>query len=77
MNLFPNENGVQLTENGLRCIILKYNKRHGVEKTNMHLFRHTAATNMHQLTGDFYTVGEILEHKALVCRWVSLPTLKR
>ena len=24
--------------------------------------RHTAATNMHQLTGDFYTVGEILGH---------------
>lgn len=25
-----------------------------------HDLRHTAATNMHQLTGDFYTVGEIL-----------------
>ena len=24
--------------------------------------RHTAATNMHQLTGDFYTVGEVLGH---------------
>ena len=24
--------------------------------------RHSAATNMHQLTGDFYTVGEILGH---------------
>ena len=24
--------------------------------------RHTAATNMHQLTGDFYTVGQILGH---------------
>lgn len=27
-----------------------------------HDLRHTAATNMHQLTGDFYTVGEILGH---------------
>ena len=27
-----------------------------------HELRHTAATNMHQLTGDFYTVGEILGH---------------
>lgn len=27
-----------------------------------HNLRHTAATNMHQLTGDFYTVGEVLEH---------------
>ena len=27
-----------------------------------HDLRHTAATNMHQLTGDFYTVGMILGH---------------
>jgi len=27
-----------------------------------HDLRHTAATNIHQLTGDFYTVGEILGH---------------
>ena len=27
-----------------------------------HDLRHKAATNMHQLTGDFYTVGEILGH---------------
>lgn len=27
-----------------------------------HDLRHTAATNMHQLTGDFYTVGQILGH---------------
>ena len=41
--LFPNENGVQLTENGLRCTISKYNRRRGVEKTSIHLFRHTFA----------------------------------
>ena len=27
-----------------------------------HDLRHTAAANMHQLTGDFYTVGKILGH---------------
>ena len=27
-----------------------------------HDLHHTAATNMHQLAGDFYTVGEILGH---------------
>ena len=27
-----------------------------------HDLRHSAATNMHQLTGDFFTVGEILGH---------------
>ena len=41
--LFPNENGSQLTENGLRCSIASYNRRRGVEKTSIHLFRHTFA----------------------------------
>lgn len=27
-----------------------------------HDLRHAAATNMHQLTGDYYTVSEILGH---------------
>lgn len=27
-----------------------------------HDLRHTAATNMHELTGDFYTIGQILGH---------------
>ncbi|MCQ5143827.1 hypothetical protein [Enterocloster bolteae] len=27
-----------------------------------HDLRHSAATNMHQLTGNFYTVGEVLGH---------------
>ena len=34
----------------------------GMPICRFHDLRHTAATNMHQLTGDFYTVGEILGH---------------
>lgn len=34
----------------------------GMPHMRFHDLRHTAATNMHQLTGDFYTVGEILGH---------------
>lgn len=30
-----------------------------------HDLRHSAATNMHQLTGDFFTVGEILGHTGI------------
>lgn len=54
-------------------------KENGLRRIRFHDLRHTAATNMHQLTGDFYTVGEILGHtlKALVCRLVFQPTLKR
>lgn len=37
-------------------------KEHGLPHMRFHDLRHTAATNMHQLTGDFYTVGEILGH---------------
>lgn len=34
----------------------------GMPHIRFHDLRHTAATNMHQLTGDFYTVGQILGH---------------
>lgn len=34
----------------------------GMPHMRFHDLRHTAATNMHQLTGDFYTVGQILGH---------------
>jgi integrase len=34
----------------------------GMRYIRFHDLRHSAATNMHQLTGDFYTVGEILGH---------------
>jgi len=33
-----------------------------IPKIRFHDLRHSAATNMHELTGDFYTVGEILGH---------------
>jgi integrase len=37
-------------------------KRFGLHHIRFHDLRHAAATNMHQLTGDFYTVGQILGH---------------
>ena len=37
-------------------------KELGLPHIRFHDLRHTAATNMHELTGDFYTVGEILGH---------------
>lgn len=37
-------------------------RRSGMPHTRFHDLRHAAATNMHQLTGDFHTVSEILGH---------------
>ena len=37
-------------------------RRADMPHIRFHDLRHTAATNMHELTGDFYTVGEILGH---------------
>ena len=41
--LFCDEYGRMLTENALRLAIMHYNHSRGVEKTSIHLFRHTFA----------------------------------
>ena len=42
--LFCNHIGEQFTADGLRTSLYKYHKRRGVEKTSLHLIRHTFAT---------------------------------
>ena len=37
-------------------------RHQGLRHIRFHDLRHSAATNMHELTGDFYTVGQILGH---------------
>ena len=37
-------------------------RRLGMPHLRFHDLRHSAATNIHQLTGDFYTIGMILGH---------------
>ncbi|SBV99071.1 Phage integrase [uncultured Eubacteriales bacterium] len=37
-------------------------KQLGMPHIRFHDLRHTAATNMHELTGDFYTISQILGH---------------
>lgn len=64
--LFPNEEGEQLTENGLRCTIKRYNERHGVEKTSIHLFRHTFARKyLVDCGGDAFMLQKLLGHSTL------------
>lgn len=64
--LFPNETGGQLSENGLRCTIAKYNKRRGVQKTSIHLFRHTFAKKyLVDCGGNAFTLQRLLGHSTL------------
>ena len=64
--LFPNETGGQLSENGLRCSIAKYNKRRGVQKTSIHLFRHTFAKKyLVDCGGNAFTLQRLLGHSTL------------
>ena len=64
--LFPNENGTQLTENGLRCSIASYNRRRGVQKTSIHLFRHTFAKKyLVDCGGNAFTLQRLLGHSTL------------
>ena len=64
--LFPNENGEQLKEYGLRSSISRYNKRHGVEKTSIHAFRHTFARKyLVDCGGNAFTLQRLLGHSTL------------
>jgi integrase/recombinase XerD len=64
--LFPNDSGGQLTENGLRCTIARYNERRGVQKTSLHLFRHTFARKyLIDCGGDAFTLQRLLGHSTL------------
>lgn len=63
--LFPNENGKPLTESGLRQGIENYNLSRGVNKTSIHLFRHTFAQRYLQNGGNSLYLQKVLGHSTL------------
>ena len=64
--LFCTEKGAQLEENALRQTIARYNKRRGVLKTSLHLFRHTFARKyLIDCGGDAFTLQRLLGHSTL------------
>lgn len=64
--LFCTEKGAQLEENTLRQTIARYNQRRGVEKTSIHLFRHTFARKyLIDCGGDAFTLQRLLGHSTL------------
>ena len=63
--LFPNENNKPLTESGLRQGIENYNTSRGVNKTSIHLFRHTFAQHYLKNGGNSLYLQKILGHTTL------------
>lgn len=72
--LFCNLYGEQLTRGGLASAIAKYNQSRGVERTGMHLFRHTFAKNWIISGGDIISLAKVLTHSelAMVQRYANL-----
>ena len=63
--LFCNVNGAKLSADGLKQAIHRYNKKRGVEKTSVHLFRHTFAKKWILNGGDIFRLQRILGHSSM------------
>lgn len=63
--LFCNRFGEALTEQGLYKALSEYNKSRGVEKTSIHLFRHTFAKYWILRGGDLPSLQRVLGHKSI------------
>lgn len=63
--LFCNIYGRQLTTGALVSSVRRYNLKRGVEKTSIHLFRHTFAKKWILNGGDMFRLQKILGHKSL------------
>ena len=72
--LFVSEYGNQKTLNSLGNAIWNYNHSRGVEKTSMHLFRHTYAKLYIHAGGDPFRLQKLLGHADLTMtrRYVAL-----
>ena len=63
--LFCNQFGKQFSKGGLQTTVLKYNHSRGVEKTSIHLFRHTFAKKWILAGGDIFRLQKLLGHSSL------------
>lgn len=72
--LIRNRFGEQMTRNGLYQAITAYTKKRGVDKTGLHLFRHTFAKDWITSGGDIISLSNVLTHSdlAMVQRYSNL-----
>lgn len=72
--LFPNQFGGKLSRSGANDSVTDYNRARGVEKTSIHLYRHTFAKKWIMNGGDIFSLQKILGHSSLemVKKYVAL-----
>jgi len=63
--LFCTAYGQQTTVDVLQAQIARYNRKRGVEKTSMHMFRHTFAKQWILNGGDMFRLQKLLGHSSL------------
>lgn len=63
--LFCNSFSSQLSDRSLQGSIAQYNKKRGVMKTSLHLFRHTYAKKYLQAGGNVFQLQRLLGHSSL------------
>ena len=63
--MFPNRKGQQMSVSSLQNIIRRYNESRGVQKTGIHLFRHTFAREYVLRGGDMARLQMLLGHSTL------------
>jgi len=64
--LFCDEYGKMLSANALRLAIERYNRKRGVAKTSLHMFRHTFARKyLIDCGGNAFTLQKLLGHSTL------------
>lgn len=60
--LFCTWTGLELTKRGAEEAIRRYNRARGVDKTSIHAFRHSFATNYLESGGDLYRLQQLMCH---------------
>lgn len=62
---FATAEGTQLKRRSIQDYVAKYNRKRGIEKTSIHLFRHTFAKNYYKMTKDIYSLCNLLGHSTI------------
>lgn len=57
--------GSKMAQRSMQDNVASFNRSHEVQKTSIHLFRHTFARNYYKQTKDIYSLSKILGHSSI------------